>query len=138
MECMLSISSLGPSFKVYASPYTPEFWRLGIPGQDKRRQIQSGIGKPPDETLNIATDNSIIPPVDIVMTHGPAKYIDDTPSDSAGSDLDIYDGRSAAHNRGSFDLVTSTPRTEARRIRYATTPDAKTADDIILYPKCQQ
>jgi hypothetical protein len=100
----------GASFKVYASPYTPEFG--GWAFQDKINEDRFNPGsETPDGTINIATDSSIIPPVDIVMTHGPAKYIlDDTPSDSAGSEH-LRRALCRAQPR-IFASVTSTPRTE--------------------------
>lgn len=75
----------GATLRIYASPYTPAYGASAF-------QYPSGEDRfnPTGATAlwakNVGTSTSIIPnSVDIVMTHGPAKYIlDRTGNDSAG------------------------------------------------------
>lgn len=68
--------SNGACFSIHASPYTP---RYGVSAfqypsrEDKFNSKASGILP---YAINVSTEQSIIPAmVDIVMTHGPPKYI---------------------------------------------------------------
>ncbi|CAE7205591.1 hypothetical protein CFE70_008680 [Pyrenophora teres f. teres 0-1] len=75
----------GATFRIYASPYTPAYGASAF-------QYLSGEDRfnPSDMTAtwakNVSTQTSVIPDgVDIVMTHGPSKYILDRAGDmSAG------------------------------------------------------
>ncbi|EUC43487.1 hypothetical protein COCMIDRAFT_100669 [Bipolaris oryzae ATCC 44560] len=75
----------GAVFKIYASPYTP-----GCGTSAFQYPTGSDRFNPPETTplwaKNVGTETSIIPEnVDIVMTHGPPKYIlGETAGDSAG------------------------------------------------------
>ncbi|KAK7515823.1 Metallo-dependent phosphatase-like protein [Phyllosticta citriasiana] len=75
----------GASFTVFASPYTPQFGESAF-------QYPTGEDRfnPPEITpkwaKNVSTPSSTIPPgVDIVMTHGPPKYILDQNDDGQSS-----------------------------------------------------
>jgi len=78
----------GASFSIHASPYTPKYGCSAFQyATDEDRY------NPPERTpswaKNVGTTTSIIPPnVDIVMTHGPPKYILDMARDgnSVGCD----------------------------------------------------
>jgi predicted phosphodiesterase len=75
----------GAIFKIYASPYTPGCGTSAFQyptGSDRFNPP----GTTPSWATNTATEISIIPgDVDIVMTHGPPKYIlDETANASAG------------------------------------------------------
>ncbi|KAI4629983.1 uncharacterized protein J4E87_003170 [Alternaria ethzedia] len=75
----------GATFKIYASPYTPLYGASAFQYPSNEDRFNS-TGTPP-WAKNVATSTSTIPnDVDIVMTHGPPKYILDTTSDdeSAG------------------------------------------------------
>lgn len=75
----------GAVFKIYASPYTPGYGTSAFQyptGSDRFNPP----GTTPPWARNVGTETSIIPEnVDIVMTHGPPKYIlDETAGGSAG------------------------------------------------------
>ncbi|KAI4712894.1 hypothetical protein J4E89_001872 [Alternaria sp. Ai002NY15] len=75
----------GATFKVYASPYTPLYGASAFQYPSNEDRFNPS-GTPP-WAKNVGTETSTIPnDVDIVMTHGPPKYILDTTSDdqSAG------------------------------------------------------
>ncbi|KAF2131933.1 Metallo-dependent phosphatase, partial [Dothidotthia symphoricarpi CBS 119687] len=78
--------SSGASFTVYASPYTPAYGASGFQySTDEDRYNPSAIS--PLWAKNVGTETSIIPAgTDIVMTHGPPKYVLDSTADgqSAG------------------------------------------------------
>ncbi|KAF1838571.1 Metallo-dependent phosphatase [Decorospora gaudefroyi] len=77
------------TFSIYASPYTPAYLRYGLsafqyPSNEDRFNPP---GVTPSWATNTATEASTIPNgVDIVMTHGPSKYVLDLTDDdiSAG------------------------------------------------------
>ncbi|KAI4653701.1 hypothetical protein J4E93_001468 [Alternaria ventricosa] len=75
----------GATFKIYTSPYTPLYGASAFQYPSNEDRFNS-TGTPP-WAKNVGTETSTIPnDVDIVMTHGPPKYILDTTSDdqSAG------------------------------------------------------
>jgi len=75
----------GATFKIYASPYTPLYGASAFQYPSNEDRFNPS-GTPP-WAKNVGTETSSIPNnVDIVMTHGPPKYILDTTSDdqSAG------------------------------------------------------
>ncbi|KAI4637945.1 hypothetical protein J4E83_000763 [Alternaria metachromatica] len=75
----------GATFKIYASPYTPLYGASAFQYPSNEDRFNP-LGTPP-WAKNVGTETSTIPnDVDIVMTHGPPKYILDTTSDdeSAG------------------------------------------------------
>ncbi|KAF1841487.1 Metallophos-domain-containing protein [Cucurbitaria berberidis CBS 394.84] len=78
--------SSGATFSIYASPYTPEYGTSGFQYPTNEDRFN-----PPENTPlwahNVGTEESKVPSnIDIVMTHGPPKYILDSTSDgrSAG------------------------------------------------------
>lgn len=76
----------GATFTIYASAFTPSYGSSGFqyPSTEDRFNASKFT---PSWGVNVGTEMSIIPShVDIVMTHGPAKYILDSTSDgqSAG------------------------------------------------------
>jgi hypothetical protein len=78
--------SSGATFGIYASPYTPSQGASAFqyPTNEDRFNAANST---PVWAKNVGTESSIIPNhVDIVMTHGPSKYILDTATDgqSAG------------------------------------------------------
>ncbi|KAI4929266.1 uncharacterized protein J4E92_004930 [Alternaria infectoria] len=75
----------GATFKIYASPYTPLYGASAF--QYPSNEDRFNPSDTPPWAKNVGTETSTIPnDVDIVMTHGPPKYILDTTSDdqSAG------------------------------------------------------
>ncbi|KAI4703028.1 hypothetical protein J4E81_001905 [Alternaria sp. BMP 2799] len=75
----------GATFKIYASPYTPLYGASAFQYPSNEDRFNPS-GTPP-WAKNVGTETSTIPnDVDIIMTHGPPKYILDTTSDdqSAG------------------------------------------------------
>lgn len=75
----------GAAFTVYASPYTPRFGESAFQyptGEDRFNPAATT----PAWATNTATPTSIVPEgVDVIMTHGPPKYVlDDTGSNSGG------------------------------------------------------
>lgn len=78
--------SSGASFTIYASPYTPAYGASGFQYPTNEDRYNPSVVSPP-WTANVGTETSIIPDgTDIVMTHGPPKYILDSTADgqSAG------------------------------------------------------
>jgi len=75
----------GATFNIYASPYTPRFDTSAFQypsGEDRFNHA----GTTPSWAQNADTKLSIIPEnVDIVMTHGPPKYILDETNDRDGA-----------------------------------------------------
>ncbi|KAF1913860.1 Metallo-dependent phosphatase-like protein [Ampelomyces quisqualis] len=72
----------GATFRIYASPYTPADGASAFqyPTNEDRFNCGSSTAA---WAKNVGTPSSIIPNgVDIIMTHGPAKYILDTTSDN--------------------------------------------------------
>ncbi|KAK5099596.1 hypothetical protein LTR70_002323 [Exophiala xenobiotica] len=66
--------STGATFKLYASPYTPAYGLSAFQYPSKEDRFNSS-GTPP-YAVNVSTEISTNPPlVDIVMTHGPPKYV---------------------------------------------------------------
>tara|TARA_R110002003_G_scaffold73_4_gene6833 strand:+ start:30419 stop:31231 length:813 start_codon:yes stop_codon:yes gene_type:complete len=89
--------SSGATFRIYASPYTPAYGASGFqyPTNEDRYNPHHIT---PAWARNVASDATIIPDdVDIVMTHGPPKYILDA----------TYDGSSAGceHLRRALERV---------------------------------
>ncbi|KAK8220163.1 hypothetical protein M8818_000579 [Zalaria obscura] len=82
----------GATFKVYASPYTPSQYgdqynlhAFQYASNQDRYNPRDTKGAP-TYAINTATETSIVPnDVDIVMTHGPPKYILDRPSDGTSA-----------------------------------------------------
>jgi predicted MPP superfamily phosphohydrolase len=80
--------SSGASFTIYASPFTPKYGASAFQyptGEDRFNPTEYSHSW----AQNVGTETSTIPEnVDIVMTHGPPKYILDSTSDghSAGCD----------------------------------------------------
>ena len=73
----------GATFRIYASPYTPVYGTSAFQYHSKEDRFNSA--GTPSWAQNVGTETSTIPNnVDIVMTHGPARYI-----------LDEIDGHSA-------------------------------------------
>ena len=75
----------GATFKIYASPYTPLYGASAFQYPSNEDRFNP-LGTPP-WAKNVGTETSTIPnDVNIVMTHGPPKYILDTTYDdqSAG------------------------------------------------------
>ncbi|KAL6712412.1 hypothetical protein ACN47E_000289 [Coniothyrium glycines] len=76
----------GATFSIYASPYTPAYGSSAFQypsGEDRFNPVSIT----PSWAKNVGTTNSIIPQdTDIIITHGPPKYILDTTADgrSAG------------------------------------------------------
>lgn len=115
----------GATFKIYASPYTPgsSTSAFQYPSSDDRFN-------PPDATpswaKNVGTETSIIPEdVDIVMTHGPPKYIlDETDDgDSAGCEHlrnAIMRVQPRLHCFGHIHLPKQGWKYEAHRLQYRT------------------
>lgn len=62
----------GAKFKVYASPYQPEFWGWAFPYQHHQDRWSSPQDEKPEGVENIAK-NPVpdFPDVDVVMSHGP-------------------------------------------------------------------
>jgi Icc-related predicted phosphoesterase len=93
----------GAKFSIYASPYTPQDSRLSksafqYPTSEDRFNPPNAVR--PSWATSTVTDQSIIPAsVDIVMTHGPPKYILD----------ETYDKRSAGCEHLWRALVASKP-----------------------------
>jgi predicted phosphodiesterase len=78
--------SSGATFRVYASPQTPAYGASAFQYPTNEDRFNCA-GSAPTWAKNVGTESSIIPnDVDIVMTHGPMKYILDTTADgqSAG------------------------------------------------------
>jgi predicted phosphodiesterase len=78
--------SSGVTFRIYASPYTPSYGASAFQYPTSEDRFNSVVSTP-KWAKNVGTESSIIPnKVDIVMTHGPSKYILDTTADgqSAG------------------------------------------------------
>ncbi|KAI9655443.1 MAG: hypothetical protein M1831_004858 [Alyxoria varia] len=76
----------GVSFSVYASPYTPRYGDSAFQYPTGHDRYNPATSTPPYAT-NRSTDSSRIPEfpnVDIVMTHGPPKYILDSCGDRSG------------------------------------------------------
>ncbi|KAI8938114.1 hypothetical protein NX059_005781 [Plenodomus lindquistii] len=76
----------GASFSIYASPYTPAYGASGFQYPTNEDRYNPPTISPP-WAQNVGTETSRIPEgVDIVMTHGPPKYILDSTEDgrSAG------------------------------------------------------
>jgi hypothetical protein len=89
--------SSGATFTLYASPFTPAFGASGFqyPTNEDR---YNPADTTPSWAYNVGTKASIVPNnVDIVMTHGPPKYILDS----------TYEGRSAGceHLRHAIERV---------------------------------
>lgn len=82
----------GASLRVYASPYTPEngFSAFQYPSKEDRYNPKDD--RAPEHSRNVASAESVIPGyeeeerrVDVVMTHGPMRYVlDDTGRGSGG------------------------------------------------------
>jgi hypothetical protein len=75
----------GASFTIYASPFTPAYGASAFqyPSHHDRYNPAS---QTPEWATNVSTEQSLIPDhVDIVMTHGPAKYILDRTSDGTSA-----------------------------------------------------
>lgn len=83
-------NSGGTSFTVYASPYTPQHGESAFqyPSAHDRFNLPGCDSTTPPWATNVATPTSAIPAggVDVVMTHGPPKYVLDATTDgrSAG------------------------------------------------------
>jgi hypothetical protein len=77
--------SSGASFSIYASPFTPVYGASGFQYPTKEdRYNPPGIS--PSWAHNVGTETSTIPEsVDIVMTHGPPRYILDSTSDGGNA-----------------------------------------------------
>lgn len=121
----------GATFSLYASPYTPQYGESAFQYPSAQDRYN-----PPEQTpphgINVATPTSIIPEgIDIVMTHGPPKYI----LDATG------DGRSAGCEHLRRAISRAAPRLHCfghihaaygvQRIRFAETEE----DGIELLPK---
>jgi hypothetical protein len=79
--------SSGAVFSIYASPYTPEYGLCAFqyPTNEDRYNEVEDLSRP-QYAISGAKPGSIIPEgVDIVMTHGPAKYILDDTSDGGNA-----------------------------------------------------
>ncbi|CAN9152738.1 unnamed protein product [Alternaria alternata] len=64
----------GATFRIYASPYTPVYGTSAFQYHSKEDRFNSA--GTPSWAQNVGTETSTIPNnVDIVMTHGPARYI---------------------------------------------------------------
>lgn len=76
--------STGKGFTVYASPYTPQFGDSAFQYPTNEDRYSHPSTETPKYAKSVPTSASTIPsdePVDIVMTHGPPKYILDRTSD---------------------------------------------------------
>ena len=75
----------GASFRVYASPYTPEHGISAFQYPTAEDRYNSPT-ETPTWGKNVSSETSIIPcGVDIVMTHGPPKYILDNTNDGSSA-----------------------------------------------------
>ncbi|KAI9659557.1 MAG: hypothetical protein M1821_001816 [Bathelium mastoideum] len=86
----------GASFSIYASPFTPSQYGPKYSlhafqyasGEDRYNPVTGSDGKAitPSYAANTSIQSSTIPPgIDIVMTHGPPKYILDRPEDDSSA-----------------------------------------------------
>jgi Icc-related predicted phosphoesterase len=78
----------GASFTIYTSPYTPKFGDSAFQYESSHDRYNPKEKVLP-EAKSVATDTSLLRPgTDIVMTHGPPKYVLDRTNmgDSAGSE----------------------------------------------------
>ena len=86
----------GALFKIYASPFTPSQYGPKYSlhafqyasGEDRYNPVADSNGNAitPSYAANTSTSSSTIPPdIDIVMTHGPPKYVLDRPEDDSSA-----------------------------------------------------
>ncbi|KAI9700469.1 MAG: hypothetical protein M1820_006768 [Bogoriella megaspora] len=86
----------GASFSIHASPFTPSQYGPGYSlhafqyasGEDRYNPVIGSNGEAitPSYATNSSMPSSIIPPgIDIIMTHGPPKYILDRPKDDCST-----------------------------------------------------
>jgi predicted phosphodiesterase len=126
----------GVTFTIYASPYTPKYGASAFQYQSDEDRFNIATSTP-KWAKNVGTEKSVIPmDVDVVMTHGPPKYLLDATAD----------GRSAGCEHLRRALARVRPRLHcfghihrgygAQRIEY---DDMKTPEDdpdcIISLPK---
>ena len=111
----------GATFKIYASPYTPGCGTSAFQYLSNNDRFNP-LGTTPPWGENVDTENSIIPEhVDIVMTHGPPKYILDETSDGSTAGCEhlrnaIARVRPRMHCFGHIHLPSS--KYEAHRIEH--------------------